>query len=175
MTAKKPSEYTQEEVCVWLNAIGLGSRIPDFQENAIDGPLLITLSVDELEGDLGLSTLQIRKFHQSLEFATSLVGGGYDQSRLMALETENQRLRQEVASLNEVINVLQVQQNPPPSQQPAPDPHYGYSPVPAPDPYYAPAPAPAAYYAPAPAAYAEPRPSHHSAGKFSEFCALLFL
>ncbi len=167
MSAKKPSEYTQEEVCVWLNAIGLGSRIPDFQENAVDGPLLSTLTVDDLQGDLGLSSLQVRKFHQSLQFANNLAGGGYDQSRLMALEAENRTLRQENASLNEVIKVLQAQQNPTAAQQPAPAPYY----APAPAPYYAPAPAPAPHYAPAPAAYAAPAPtyapppSHRSHGK----------
>jgi hypothetical protein len=159
MTCKKPIDYTQEEVCVWLNAIGLGSRIPDFQENAIDGPVLYTLTVDELEGDLGLSNLQIRKFHQSLQFAETLADtGGYDQtSRLIALEQDNKSLREEVASLNEVIKVLQTQQQTPApayQQQPTHDPYYNNAPAPAPAPYYAPAPAP--YGAPPPS-----QPHHH--------------
>jgi hypothetical protein len=151
MSAKKPSEYTLEEVCVWLNAIGLGSKIPNFQVHTVDGPMLATLTVDDLQGDLGLSGLQVRKFHQSLQFANSLAaggggGGGYDPSRMMALEAENNTLRQENARLNDTVRKLQGGQK---SLAPAPPPAPHYVAAPAPAPHYAPAPAP--HYAPAPA------------------------
>jgi hypothetical protein len=73
---KKPSEYTGDEVCIFLNAIGLGSKIGDFQENAIDGGMLVSLTDEDLQSDLGLSNLQVRKFRQQLDVATEIAEGG---------------------------------------------------------------------------------------------------
>jgi SAM domain (Sterile alpha motif) len=148
MPSKSPSEYTQAEVNVWLNSVGLGSKIDVFKENVIDGAMLVTLSEADLTGDLGLSSLQARKFAQSLDFAKSLAdggGGGASSEQLAALQRENARLREEVASLTAINMELQEQLMPTP--KPA-----AYAPAPAPQQQpYAPAPAPQQHYAPAPA------------------------
>lgn len=113
MSVKKPSQYTQSEVNVWLNAIGLGSKIPAFQENAVDGALLVTLTPEELCGDLGLTQMDIDKFNQALQFSTSIAAGGgeggqgYNDARLFALEQENAQLKAEILDLREIVKVLQ--------------------------------------------------------------------
>lgn len=141
MPSKHPSEYTQAEVNVWLNSVGLGSKISVFQENAIDGAMLVTLSDADLMGDLGLSNLQARKFSQSLDFAKSLAeGGGGGGADAISLQQENAKLREEVSNLKAINKELQDQLMPP-----------------------APAPAPQAY-APAPQAHAPtPAPQRHGA------------
>ena len=53
-------DFDIQEVCIWLNAIGLGTKVGPFRENAVDGDLLCSLSLDDLTGDLGLSGLQVR-------------------------------------------------------------------------------------------------------------------
>ena len=52
-------DFDNAEVCIWLNAIGLGSKIGLFRENTVDGDLLCSLSQEDLTGDLGLSGLQV--------------------------------------------------------------------------------------------------------------------
>jgi len=118
MSTKKPSQYTQTEVNMWLNAIGLGSKIPAFQENAVDGSLLVTLTPEDLRGDLGLTPIEIEKFNQAMSFVNSIGGaggavggGGYDGARVMALEQENARLKAEVLDLKEIVKVLQEPSN----------------------------------------------------------------
>ena len=52
-------DFDNQEVCIWLNAIGLGTKIGPFIQNAVDGDLLCSLGLDDLTGDLGLSGLQV--------------------------------------------------------------------------------------------------------------------
>jgi SAM domain (Sterile alpha motif) len=41
MALKDPAELEIEEVLQWLTAIGFESKVPTFQENAIDGHMLV--------------------------------------------------------------------------------------------------------------------------------------
>ena len=134
MPSKAPKEYTQAEVNVWLNSIGLGSKIEAFQENAIDGPMLVTLTEEDLTGSMGFTSLQARKFKQSLEFATGLAdgggGGGADAGELAALKEQNAKLAEEIANLKAINKELADQLAPEPAPAPAP----AYAPAPAPPP-----------------------------------------
>ena len=57
MTTYKPiSEYSVEEVAVWVECIGLKSG--PFKDNAVDGDMLCHLTPEDLTGDLGLSGLE---------------------------------------------------------------------------------------------------------------------
>jgi hypothetical protein len=155
MASKPPSLYTQEEVAVWLNSVGLGAKIDDFKANAIDGAMLVTLSAEDLTGDLGFSNLQARKFSQSLDFAKSLAAsggteGGADPEYTKDLEEEVERLKNEIASLRLINKQLHEQLS-------GGTPQYAPAPAPPPQEYRAPAPAPQRY-APAPA------PQQHRAG-----------
>ncbi|KAG7337106.1 SAM domain sterile alpha motif-containing protein [Nitzschia inconspicua] len=154
MPSKSPKEYTQTEVNVWLNSIGLGGHIEAFKENVIDGAMLVTLTETDLTGDLGLSSLQARKFIQSLDFAKSLAdgAGGGDPQQLAALQQEIAKLKEENANLLAINKELQEELMPPKPPVPAP-PQYqqAYAPAPAPPQYqqaYAPAPAPHQHHAP---------------------------
>lgn len=116
MSAKKPSQYSQWEVNVWLNAIGLGSKIPAFQENAVDGALLVTLTPEDLRVDLGLSEMDIQRFDQAMRFANSLGGGGgsyggSDAATIVALNEENAKLKAEILDLQEIVKILQEPSN----------------------------------------------------------------
>ncbi len=144
---------------MWLVSVGLGTHVDGFKMNGIDGAMLVTLTDADLIGDLGFSNLQARKFAQSLEFAKSLAqgggggGGGGSSEQLRALQAENARLREEVASLTMINKELQQQLAPNLASVHAPPPQ-AYAPAPAPQ-AYAPAPAPQAY-APAPAHHRPP-------------------
>lgn len=72
---KHPCDWTQIEVKYFLIAIGLESKCPVFEENAIDGQMLIKLTKTELEVDLGCSSIQIRKFTVALEFSIEVSEG----------------------------------------------------------------------------------------------------
>jgi cell division protein FtsB len=145
MPSKSPSEYTQAEVNVWLNSIGLGSKVDVFNENGVDGQLLVTLSEADLSEIFGFSVLQARKFALSLDFANSLAegGDGANSQQSEALQRENAQLKEEIANLRAINKELQDQLMPP-APAPAPPPQQYRAPEPAPPPqqYYAPAPAP---------------------------------
>jgi uncharacterized protein YdcH (DUF465 family) len=79
-------------------------RSPPFRENAIDGAMLVTLSKEDLTGDLGLSNLQTKKVLNSLESTKQITGsGGGDTTELQAevdtLKQENEKLKAEITSL----------------------------------------------------------------------------
>ena len=125
MAPKSPKEFSVDEVGMWLTAIGLGSKISEFKDNSIDGLMLVTLEDNDLQSDLGLSNLQLRKFRASLDFSTSLAAshgdGGPDQSaQIAALQQENTQLKAKIADLNAIINALQGGQ--PQTRAPAPAP-----------------------------------------------------
>ena len=55
-----PADWSVDEVGEWLVLLGLGVHQPLFAEQAIDGRLLLLLTVDELKSDLGVgSNLQV--------------------------------------------------------------------------------------------------------------------
>jgi hypothetical protein len=58
---KTPGEYSVDEVCIWVNAIGLGAKMDGFRENSVDGGMLVGLTLDDLTADLGLNNLQAKK------------------------------------------------------------------------------------------------------------------
>jgi hypothetical protein len=41
MGLKNPSEFDVSEVLVWVAAIGLSEKVPLFEENAVDGHVLV--------------------------------------------------------------------------------------------------------------------------------------
>jgi len=55
-----------------LMAIGMENRVEKFEENEIDGAMLVTLEKEELEVDLGCTSLQIKRFNMQIEFATEI-------------------------------------------------------------------------------------------------------
>jgi hypothetical protein len=111
MSSKSPSQYTQDEVNMWLLSIGLGSKIDVFKNNAIDGTILVTLTEDDLTGaSLQLTTLQARKFQTSLKFATNIVNNcsfEQQQQRIRSLEISNEQLQKENCDLKALLKALQ--------------------------------------------------------------------
>jgi len=73
MSLKHPSQYTKVEVHFFLISIGLESKCDKFDEEEIDGALMVTLTKEELEVDLNCTKLQIRKFTANVEFAISIL------------------------------------------------------------------------------------------------------
>eukprot|EP00529_Nitzschia_sp_RCC80_P033853 CAMPEP_0113485580 /NCGR_PEP_ID=MMETSP0014_2-20120614/24557_1 /TAXON_ID=2857 /ORGANISM="Nitzschia sp." /LENGTH=201 /DNA_ID=CAMNT_0000379231 /DNA_START=119 /DNA_END=724 /DNA_ORIENTATION=+ /assembly_acc=CAM_ASM_000159 len=137
MVSKSPSQYSQEEVAIFLNSIGLGSKIDGFKENGVDGGLLVTLTEDDLKNDLGLSNLQARKFLQSLDFAKSLSesGGGGGGAEVSALKEENEKLKEEIHQLKMVNKDLHEKLAGTSAPPPAPAPKPAPAPAPAPSSY----------------------------------------
>ena len=133
MPGKTPRSYDLDEVCLFLTAIGLESKVDIFRENAVDGDMLVSLEPKDFE-ELGLSGLQSKKVVRSVEFCNSLAdesgGGGGDPAAMAALQKEIAELKNENAALRAQLKE--------------------YSPAPAPAPRPAPAPAPAAAPPPKP-------------------------
>lgn len=49
--------WSSEDVCKWLNSIGLGKYSPSFKQNDISGKHLIELTKEELHVDLKIDSL----------------------------------------------------------------------------------------------------------------------
>ena len=96
-STKHPKNYSTDEVCVWLNAIGLGDYTEPFRDSAIDGGFLVTLGVDDLK-ELGLTGIQSKKLLHSLEIACSFADAG-GLERIQELEAENAALRAQLAEM----------------------------------------------------------------------------
>eukprot|EP00187_Rhodella_violacea_P010693 CAMPEP_0174893984 /NCGR_PEP_ID=MMETSP0167-20121228/8692_1 /TAXON_ID=38298 /ORGANISM="Rhodella maculata, Strain CCMP736" /LENGTH=251 /DNA_ID=CAMNT_0016132939 /DNA_START=40 /DNA_END=795 /DNA_ORIENTATION=- len=119
MSFKQVASYDIDEVCIWLNCIGLGSKVNAFRENAVCGAMLVTLTPEDLCGDLRLTSLQAKKFEKSLAttLAMTSTGGLPDPNaapagypgypavdltpRVQELETENANLRYELSTLKQ--------------------------------------------------------------------------
>mmetsp|Transcript_17524 Transcript_17524/g.46663 ORF Transcript_17524/g.46663 Transcript_17524/m.46663 type:complete len:248 (+) Transcript_17524:141-884(+) len=115
MTFKQVASYDIDEVCIWLNCIGLGGKADAFRQNAVDGATLVSLTPEDLRGDLNLTSLQAKKFEQSLATTLSMAsngglpgpGGAYSYGgpdlgpRVQELETENANLRYELSLLKQ--------------------------------------------------------------------------
>lgn len=140
MPGKDPKDFDLDEVCVWLNAIGLGSKTDAFRENAVDGNMLVTLT-DEDMTELGLSGLQGKKVTRMVDATRDMAnesgGGGGDAAaaKIQALEKENADLKNEVAALRMQLQELQsARAAPAPAPKPAPAPshHHHHQPAGAP-------------------------------------------
>ena len=57
------NEWTNQEVCDWLNQIGFGDCIEEFKENHIEGDSLLTLNNNDLK-ELNVAALGDRKILQ---------------------------------------------------------------------------------------------------------------
>lgn len=115
---KLPTEYSIDEVCLWIFALGLGDKADAFREAAIDGDMLLRLTAEDFK-ELGLSSLQSKKVLRGIEISTSFAeqggGGGGDSERVKELESENAALR---AQLEEYTKT----RTPAPAPAPAPAP-----------------------------------------------------
>lgn len=125
-TMKTPGEYSVNEVCIWLNAIGLGAMVDGFRENSVDGNMLIGLTLDDLTADLGLNNLQAKKLMRDLETTQEMAngggGGGAGAGRIKELEDENALLRKRVMELTEEVSALTPAPKAAPASVPAPAP-----------------------------------------------------
>jgi len=62
----------------------------------VDGDLLLSLSIEDLKNDLGLSSLQAKKVMKNIEFSRSLTegnGGGEDAEKVKVLTAEKRSWR----------------------------------------------------------------------------------
>jgi hypothetical protein len=134
MPGKDPVTYDIDEVCIWITAIGLGSKVDVFRENAVDGDMLLSLTAEDFVDPLGLTSLQAKKIKRSLEFTKQLAnesgGGGGEEaaSKIKALEEINEYLKNENAALKMQLQEFQNAKARPPAAAPAPPP----KPAPAP-------------------------------------------
>mmetsp|Transcript_21962 Transcript_21962/g.26480 ORF Transcript_21962/g.26480 Transcript_21962/m.26480 type:complete len:208 (-) Transcript_21962:73-696(-) len=142
MPGKDPATYDVNEVCVWVTAIGLGNKVDQFRENAIDGAMLVDLEGDDF-GELGLSSLQAKKVQKMVGFTRELAsedsaGGNAKETEakiksqeetIAQLKAENEVLKNENAAMKMQLEELQPKQAPP-APQSAPPP----KPPPAPEP-----------------------------------------
>ena len=68
LTETLPITWTVEQVGTWLERIGLGRHKETFLENDVDGRLLLKLTVEEIQGELGVSSsLQAKKIVSKVE------------------------------------------------------------------------------------------------------------
>jgi hypothetical protein len=98
MYVKNPASYSVDEVCLFLNAIGLADKADEFRIQSVDGSLLVALTPEDF-AELGVSGLQGKKIVNAIEFTKSLAsgGGGGSDGRVAQLEAENAQLKRELA------------------------------------------------------------------------------
>jgi hypothetical protein len=132
MTGKHPKEYSIDEVCLWVFALGLGDKADAFREAAIDGDMLINLDSEDFK-ELGLSSLQGKKVMQGIGISTSQAeqeGAGVDSERNKELEAEIVTLRAQLEEYKKAAPAPALA----PQQAAAPPPKPGTPPVRAPPP-----------------------------------------
>lgn len=101
---KDIKEYSAEEVGLWVTAQGLDPS--KFVSEGVDGDLLLSLSIDDLKNDLGLSSLLAKKVMKNIEFSKSLTegnGGGEDSEKVKVLAAEKKELEAKVETLENDI------------------------------------------------------------------------
>lgn len=137
MAPEPIQQWSVDNVCTWLTAIGLGSKAEAFQENGVDGNLLCSLTKDDLTNDLSLSGLQAKKVLLEIEFAQGLTsggGGGADPAELEALQSQLAEKDTKIAQLEQELAALKqpeppvVHATPAPAPRPAPPPQYRHEP-----------------------------------------------
>ena len=135
---KHIKDYSVEEVGLWVTAQGLDPS--KFMSEGVDGDLLLSLSIDDLKNDLGLSSLQAKKVMKNIEFSKNLAegsGGGEDDEKVKELEAKVESLEGDVkAKDNEIADLKKKMEEMNMAKQKA------VAPTPTPAPKPAPAPAP---------------------------------
>jgi hypothetical protein len=131
MPGKHPKEYSIDEVCLWVFALGLGDKADAFREAAIDGDMLINLDGEDFK-ELGLSSLQGKKVMQGIEISASQAeqeATGVDSERNKELEAEIATLRAQLEEYKKAAPAPGA-----PQQAAAPPPKPSTPPVRAPPP-----------------------------------------
>ena len=109
---KEFKDYTPTEVGLWLTAQGLGQFAEKFQEEGVDGDLLLSLTADDLKNDLGLSSIQTKKVLKNVEFSRGLGapadGGEAEELRRKLAERDDEvrKLRDELRRREEEASSL---------------------------------------------------------------------
>jgi uncharacterized sporulation protein YeaH/YhbH (DUF444 family) len=101
MVEKNIKEWSVDEVCIWLNCIGLGEKVDAFRDNTVDGETLLSLSIEDMTGELGLSNLQAKKVIRMLtttQEILSIDAGGLESDKgskeaVQELEDQIRRLK----------------------------------------------------------------------------------
>jgi len=148
----KVETWDLDEVCIWMNAIGLGEKVQPFRENTVDGETLVSLSHGDLTQELGLSTLQAKKVLRCLdetkEMAAMREGGGSEgggnpieiqqlkdkleakNAKIHQLEEENKKLKEKLDQMEANKATAAPANHPPPQQANYPPPEQTKAPPP---------------------------------------------
>jgi SAM domain (Sterile alpha motif) len=120
---KHPKDFTVDDVCLFIFAIGYGDKIEGFREAAVDGDMLVNLGPDDFK-ELNVSSLQSKKIERGIELLSSFAeAGGSDSSQLKELENENAALRAQLAEYQKITtSSAPVAATPAPAPTPAPPP-----------------------------------------------------
>lgn len=120
---KHPKDFTVDDVCLFIFAIGYGDKIEGFREAAVDGDMLVNLGPDDFK-ELNVSSLQSKKIERGIELLSNFAeAGNSDSSRLKELENENAALRAQLAEYQKVAtSSAPVAAAPAPAPTPAPAP-----------------------------------------------------
>jgi hypothetical protein len=109
MPGKHPKEYSTDEVCLWVFALGLGDKADAFREAAIDGDMLINLDGEDFK-ELGLSSLQGKKVMQGIRISVGQAEHeAVDSEGNKELEAEIATLRAQLAEYENAIATLRAQ------------------------------------------------------------------
>ena len=118
---KHPKDFTVDDVCLFIFALGYGDKIEGFRAAAVDGDMLVNLGPDDFK-ELNVSSLQSKKIERGIELLSSFAdAGSSDPSRLKELENENAALRAQLAEYQKVSSpAAPVSAAPAPSPAPPP-------------------------------------------------------
>jgi SAM domain (Sterile alpha motif)/Glycine-zipper domain len=111
---KAVKDFDVHEVCIFIMSIGLEAKVDVFRTNSIDGDMLVSLTAEDWQNDLGLTSLQTKKLLKQVASLSSEGGGGGgggggdggDAQRLAALQEELQGLESENAALKANLKEL---------------------------------------------------------------------
>ena len=67
LSQKAPTAWSVEDVCAFIQGLEMPAAVVSaFRENAVDGDMLLSLSDADIEEELGMLKLQIRKLRREL-------------------------------------------------------------------------------------------------------------
>jgi len=109
----KVNTWSVEDVVTWLRCLGFGDKSGPFEENDIDGSIILTLTNEELTEDLGFTKLQARRIQRAIDFTKDISESGVDkveenEQKVKDLREEYELLKRKYYEKNDKVGYYET-------------------------------------------------------------------
>jgi len=100
--------WSSDDVVTWLKCLGFADKASPYQENDVDGSIILTLTNEELTEDLGMTNLQARRMLRAIDFTKDIGASGVDrideeEKKVEELKKEYELLKRDYYRKNDKI------------------------------------------------------------------------